>query len=186
MRPDRLAAAEDGCDALLRPQGLVVAADELQAVGLGKLVGGPPAAVGDLVAGPVAEPDRDRAAGVDVGYVGVPGGGAMGVEQAVELDRGLASEPAAQLGVGADLLQPRRRSGLVAERARTDQGGPGERQRGRPGGLVERLGPAATQARTGAGGAECAEDEDVGLGVSLPLGTDQVAAVAGAEPAGEI
>ena len=45
---------------------------------------------------------------------------------------------------------------------------------------------AAAELRPRPRGAERAEDEDVGLGIAATLGPEQVAAVTGAEPAGQI
>jgi len=127
MGADRLAAAEHRGDALLGPQSVVVALQELPPLRFGELRGGLPAAVGDLVPGPVTEADGGRAGRIDVGHERVAGGGPVRVQQAVELCCGLGGEAAPELAVGADPAQPFGCRGLVGEGPRPDHGRAGQR-----------------------------------------------------------
>ncbi len=120
MRSDALAAAEDGRDALLGPQRLVVAAQQAAPLPLGQLARPLPAPVGDLLAGSEAEADGEGPGGIDVRDVGVAGGGPVGVQGAVEVLRRLGGERRGQLTVGDDPLQPR--LGRLAVRRRAGGG----------------------------------------------------------------
>ncbi len=153
MGADAFPASEDRGDALLGSHRLVVALQEPAAVSLRELSGALPAPVGDLLAGAVAEADRNGARGVDVGDGRVAGGRAVRVQGSVEPAGRLRRQRAREIAVLAHLLEPGIRRGLVGEGPRPDHGHSRQRDRGRigSGGDVLRLAGAAGAGRlTGA------------------------------------
>ncbi len=183
---DALAAPEHGGDPLLRPEGLVVALDQLSRLGVGELVGAAPAAVCDLVAGAEAEPDRHRPPGIDVGEEVVAGRGAVRVDQPVQLLGGLAGEAlpdvasaqtsSSQASAAASSANGRGRTSV------TLVSGSGVGAASPPSGCAlprRSFGPAR-------GAPRVLTTRTSGFAVRLAVGPQQVAAVTGPQPAGQI
>ena len=155
-----------------------------------QLAGVLPAAVGHLLAGSVAEADRERPGGIHVGHVRVAGGGAVGVQGAFSVARRLARQGRRDLPVRDDPLEPLRRPPRSSPKGRARiNGHPRHGHRLRGGSLsigLARSRPPQPQAAGGPGRPSVAEHQHVGLGLGLALGAQHVAAVAGAEPAGQV
>jgi hypothetical protein len=108
------------------------------------------------------------------------------VDQPVQLFCGLAGEALPDVAIGTDLFEPSIGGLLVGEGPRPDQRDPGQRERGGGGLTTERLRLPPAQFRAGARRAERADDQDVGIRRLLSVGPQQVAAVTGSQPAGQI